>query len=39
MSIDLVDTGVYRGEVPVSPDHAGPGEHRVLFWKTLIAST
>ena len=39
MGFDLVDTGAYRDGVPVSLDHAGPGEHRVLFRKTLVAGT
>lgn len=35
MGFELVDTGACRDGVPVSLDHAGRGEHRVLFRKTL----
>lgn len=38
MGFNLVDTGAHRDGMPVSLDHAGPGEHRVLFRKTLITA-
>jgi GNAT superfamily N-acetyltransferase len=35
MGFDLVDAGGEHDGIPVSPDHAGPGQARVLFRRLL----
>lgn len=35
MGFQLVEAGGFDGTVPVSLDHAGPGQHRVLFCREL----
>lgn len=37
MGFEPIETGALRGGVPVSLDYAGPGEHRVLLRKRLVA--
>lgn len=37
LGFGLVDGGGERDGLPVSPDHAGPGEARVLFRRSLVS--